>query len=316
MIMKNTDFAKTLGMPPEYAAKAAAFADAKGLSLAAREVVASYKEGWRGEDGKLREPSLMLVVTAEALMALALKERNFAPICTEFTGDGREWTDVWLDSSPPAACRVTFEIEGISQPVRVVHTMAEYTQGTLTPTQRKMPATMLAKATRSLGVRQIAPTATGGMVSEEEAHAVEASVDAEVEHVAKVVEAVTPVQDREAKGSKVSRAEQYRSRKEELVRVGKALRDEFGADAAQELHGVIKARGADAEKLTAAHLKAILDAAERIRAKFEARAAAPEPAAADEPNTASQGSHAEAVEAWAKIGAKSEDEADLDEFVI
>lgn len=340
MAISNSDFAKTLGMPPEWAAKAAAFADAKGLSLAAREVVATFKDAWVGQDGRRRDPSLMLVVSADALMALALRERNFAPICTEFTEDGREWTDVWINGTPPAACRVTFEVEGITQPVRIVHTLAEYTQGTLTPTQRKMPALMLAKATRSLGVRQIAPTATGGLMTEEEAHAVDAATDAEVEHVAEVVDAVTPTQDVESKGTKMTRSEQYAARKAELVAVGKALRADCGDDAAGVLATAIKELGCNPEALTAANLKALLAVAKQARADHDAKAAttgdaiAPEAAAAMDaatdartradaaaPNTASQGSHAEAQAAWAQIGAQGDENASAgdtpaDEFVI
>lgn len=312
----NEEFAKTLGMPAEWAAKAAAFADAKGLSLAAREVVASYKDGWTGRDGKYREPTLMLVVTAESLMALALRERTFAPICTEFTKDGSAWVDVWLHSEPPAACRVTFEVEGIEAPIRIVHTYAEYTQGAPTPIQKKMPATMLAKATRSLGVRQIAPTATGGMLSEEEAHAVEASVDAEVADVAETVKALTPEVDKESKGTTLTRGEQWASRKAELVAAGKGLRADFGQEAAAELHAVIKTRGADPEKLSAAHLKAILEAAARIRAKASTPEPEPEPEPAAEPDTASKGSHAEAKAAWDEIGGDAAPAADEELFVI
>lgn len=274
---KNADFAKTLDMPAEWGAKAAAFADAKGLSLAAREVVAQYKAAWKGTDGKTRPASLMLVVTAEALMALALRERNFAPISTEFTKDGEAWTDVWINAAPPAACRVTFEVEGITQPVRIVHTLAEYTQGTMTPTQRKMPATMLAKATRSLGVRQIAPTATSGMVSEEEAHAVEASTDADIQHAEDVKEAVTPPSDTEAKGATISRAEQYTARREELVKAGTALRVDFGDDAANRLALHIKTIEADPNKLTAAHLESILSSAKAIRDDCSKPVEAPAP---------------------------------------
>lgn len=312
--VSNSEFAKTLGMPAEWAAKAAAFADAKGLSLAAREVVASYKEGWVGNDGKRREPTLMLVVTAEALMALALRERTFAPICTEFTDDGREWVDVWIGAAPPAACRVTFEVAGITAPVRVVHTWLEYTQGKATPTQQKMPATMLAKATRSLGVRQIAPTATGGLVSEEESHAVEASIDADVEHVEQVKDAVTPPQDEESKGTKLTRAEQYAARKDELVAVGKALRAECGDEAASKLAAAIKGRGCDPNGMTAADLKALLGVAKRARE--DAERAAQEPAGEVELDTASRGTFAEAQEAWAGVGAAEPAAEPTGEFVI
>lgn len=317
----NTEFAKTLEMPAEWGAKAAAFADAKGLSLAAREVVASYKDGWRGNDGKDRPPTLMLVVTAEALMAMALRERTFAPICTEFTEDGREWVDVWINGTPPAACRVTFEVPGITAPVRVVHTWYEYTQGKATPTQAKMPATMLAKATRSLGVRQIAPTATGGLVSEEEASAVENSIDAEVEHVEAVVEAVTPTVDKESKGTSKTRAEQQAERMAELVSVGKALRADCGDEAAAALGGAIKARGCDPATMTAADLKALLAVAKRAREDAERATVAavsealPSPPA-EAPNTASQGSHADAQAAWAGIDGDSLGSGIADEFVI
>lgn len=282
MSTSNAEFAKSLAMPPEWQAKAAAFADAKGLSLAAREVVATFKEAWTGRDGKQRPANMMLVVTAEALMAQGLKARVFAPVATEFTDDGREWTDVWIAPGPPAACRVTFEVEGIDRPVVVVHTWMEYTQGSATATQMRMPATMLAKATRSLGVRQIAPSTTSGLVSEEEAHAVSSAGEADREHSDAVGDAVTPPSEADAKGGKLSRAEQYAARKEELISTGKALRADCGDEAAGKLAAIIdnmRKNGSpslDLDKITAAQLKSILAAAKEIRAEAEAATREPE----------------------------------------
>ncbi len=281
--VSNTEFAKTLGMPPEWAAKAAAFADAKGLSLAGREVVAEYKESWTGRDGKVRPANVVLIVTADAAMALALKAgRNFAPVSTEWTADGREWVDVWLGATPPAACRVKFEVGGIDAPVVVTHTLAEYTQGKLSGVQLTMPASMLAKATIQMGLRRIAPQALAGLYVAEEIEAVDAAVEAEVEHVEKVVEAVTPEVDKESTGTKMTRAEQHAARMQELVVVGKALRADCGDEAAAVLAGAIKARGCDPHKLTAADLKVLLDVAKRQREDFERKDAEPESSVAPE----------------------------------
>lgn len=288
--VSNSEFAKTLQMPPEWQEKAAAFADAKGLSLAAREVVAQFKDAWRGSNGKMREASLVLIVTADALMAIALRNggRSFAPVSTEFTKDGQLWVQAWLEPTPPAACRVRFEVEGIDASVVVVHTWAEYTQGKVSPTQAKMPATMLAKATRSMGVRQIAPGAVGGLHSEEEAHAIQTSTDGEIADVAETVDAVTPETDKSSKGSRRSSAELFAERKTELVRVGKSLRADCGDEAANHLGRAIKARGCDPEKMKADDLKALLDVAKHAREHYSAKAevepeTAPEEPVADAP---------------------------------
>lgn len=271
---KNSEFAKTLNMPADYAKQAAAFADAKGLSLAAREVVAQFKDGWTGKDGKYREPTLMLVVTAESLMAMALRERKFAPIRTQFTIDGSTWTDVWLETKPPAACRVTFEVADIESHIVIVHTWAEYTQGKATHAQLKMPATMLAKATRSLGIRQIAPSATSGMLSEEEASAVEGAIDGEVEEIRETNKVLTPDADKEAKGAAAPRSEQFNARKDELVKIGKQLRADLGDDAAKEFAIALNDRGCDFDKLTAGDMVFIKSQAELIEKKAEAAKAA------------------------------------------
>lgn len=275
--VSNAEFAKTLQMPAEWQEKAAAFADAKGLSLAARDVVAEWKDGWTGRDGKRRPPQLVLIVTADALMAIALRDggRSFAPVLTEFTTDGQVWVQAWLQKEPPAACRVRFEVQGIDAAVIVVHTWAEYTQGKPSATQLKMPATMLAKATRSMGVRQIAPGAVGGLHSEEEAHAIENAADTEVAEVAEIVDTVTPEAEKSAKGTRKSTAELQASRKEELVRVGKALRSECGDDAANHLGRAIKARGCDPDKLTADDLKVLLGVAKLAREEAQKKEAAP-----------------------------------------
>jgi hypothetical protein len=303
--MTNAEFAKTLDMPAEWQAKAAAFADAKGLSLAGRDVVAEYKESWVGSDGKRRPATCIFIVTADAALALALNAgRNFAPISTEFTSDGREWVDVWLDSTPPRACRVTFEVEGIESPVRVTHTLQEYTQGKLTATQRTMPALMLAKATMQLGLRRIAPQALAGLYSQEEAHAVDAATEADAEHGAAVAEVVN-APDAETSGGKLSRAEQFAARKAELVTVGKALRADCGDEAAERLAVIVNNMrtnaGLDLAAIKAAELKVILAAAKEIRAELEGRAAAeaatPEPAAAPEPAAPAADPAVEALQA-------------------
>lgn len=288
----NAEYAKTLAMPPEWQAKAAAFADAKGLSFAAREVVAEFRDEWVGRDGKKRAAQLVLIVTADALIAQALNGgRKFAPIRTEFTDDGREWVEAWLGTSPPAACRIVFEVEGVSQPVSIVHTWAEYVQGHATVTQAKMPALMLSKATLVMGARRIAPHAVAGLYSPEEAESIESGAVADREHADAVGDAVIPPSESEVKGSKVSRAEQYAARKDELIRAGKALRAECGDEAAERLAVVVnnmrQNAGMDLDKITQVQLKQILAAEKEIRASagqaIPPAAPAPDPSPDPEP---------------------------------
>jgi hypothetical protein len=231
-------------------------------------------------------------VSAESLMAKGLESRRFAPVSTQFTSDGREWVEVWLESRPPAACRVTFEVDGIERPVIVTHTWAEYTQGKASPTQLKMPATMLAKSTRSLGVRQISPSTTSGLLSEEEAHAVENAADAEIERAEQAVEAVTPEVDKESAGTKMSRGEQHATRLAEMVDIGKSLRADLGAETAEMFAGAIKAQGHDLSdpkqiKLSAANIKSLRDVAKRAREDAERSAQPDEPAPSSTPEARS-----------------------------
>jgi phage recombination protein Bet len=83
----------------------------------------------------------------------------------QWTGDGREWVDVWLDQKPPAAARVGVYRKGFREAVYGVATWAEYSGGQMA---RKMPAHMLAKTAESLALRKAFPLNLSGLYTAEE----------------------------------------------------------------------------------------------------------------------------------------------------
>lgn len=120
---------------------------------------------------------------------------------TQWTGDGREWLDVWLDKTPPAAARVGVYRAGFREPLYAVATWAEFSAGS--PMWRKMGPHMLAKCAEALALRKAFPQDLSGLYTAEETDQADApakrpeppadpvQVEAQVDWPAKVAECVT-----------------------------------------------------------------------------------------------------------------------------
>ena len=87
-------------------------------------------------------------------------------------GADGQWRDVWLDSQPPAACKVGILKAGFREPLWAVATFAEFAQRTrndqLTRFWRTMPANQLAKCAMAMAFREAFPQETAGVYSDAE----------------------------------------------------------------------------------------------------------------------------------------------------
>ena len=99
----------------------------------------------------------------------------------EFTGDGKNWTQVWLDSEPPKAARVGVYRRGFREPLYAVALWGAYavyqdvwengrkTDGqNLSAMWAKMGPLMLAKCAEMLALRKAFPQDLSGLYSTEE----------------------------------------------------------------------------------------------------------------------------------------------------
>jgi phage recombination protein Bet len=95
----------------------------------------------------------------------------------QWTGDGKEWFDVWLFKEPPAAARVGVYREGFREPLYAVarwDSYAVYTTDYKTKAQKltamwaKMPDVMLSKVAEMLALRKAFPQDLSGLYSSEE----------------------------------------------------------------------------------------------------------------------------------------------------
>lgn len=101
-----------------------------------------------------------------------------------WTDDGKEWFEVWLGKSPPAAAKVAVLRSDFKEPLWGVATWEQYKQtkrdGSLTAMWAKMGPLMLAKCAESLALRRAFPNELSGVYTQEEM-AQAAHVDVEVE---------------------------------------------------------------------------------------------------------------------------------------
>lgn len=99
-----------------------------------------------------------------------------------WTADGKEWSDVWLDSKPPAAAKVGVLRHDFREPLWAVATWEEYKQEStkgLSPMWRKMGALMLAKCAESLAFRRAFPSELSGVYTDAEMAQAQPAIDVE-----------------------------------------------------------------------------------------------------------------------------------------
>lgn len=110
---------------------------------------------------------LMIQVSIDGLRLIAERSGKYrGQVGPYFCGTDGKWTEVWLASGPPAACRVGVLHRDFTEPLYAVCRFDAYAQST--PMWNKMPDIMLAKVAESLALRKAFPQDLSGVYGEGE----------------------------------------------------------------------------------------------------------------------------------------------------
>lgn len=139
-----------------------------GLDPFARQVFAVKR--W---DNSERREVMSIQVSIDGFRLVAERTGKYAgQLGPLWTGDGKEWIEVWLSSTPPAAAKVGVMRHDFKEPVWSVATWDQYKQtkrdGGLTSMWAKMGPLMLAKCAESLALRRAFPNELSGVYTTEE----------------------------------------------------------------------------------------------------------------------------------------------------
>ena len=122
-----------------------------------------------------------ITISIDGFRLIAQRSRQYrgqTPI--QWTADGREWVDVWLEDFPPAAARVGVYRRDFEEPLVAVARWSSYavmvpswsngqkTGEKLSPMWERMPDLMLGKVAEALALRRAFPQELSGLYSEEE----------------------------------------------------------------------------------------------------------------------------------------------------
>lgn len=98
-----------------------------------------------------------------------LYEGQTAPM---WCGEDGKWVDVWVKTTPPAACKVGVYKKGFREALVAVAVFDEYAQrkadGSLASMWKKMPGLMISKVAESLALRKSFPNDLSGLYTQEE----------------------------------------------------------------------------------------------------------------------------------------------------
>ena len=124
-------------------------------------------------DSTLRRESITFQTGIDGFRTVAQRTGQYAgqdePL---WCGSDGQWRDVWLDSEPPRAAKVTVFRHGFIKPISRVALYTEYLQtdkeGRPNSMWRKMPANQLAKCAEALALRAAFPEELSGLYTNDE----------------------------------------------------------------------------------------------------------------------------------------------------
>lgn len=122
-----------------------------------RQIYAVKKEGSR----------MQVLCTIDGLRIVAERSSKYAgQTPAMWCGNDGGWKDVWLEKTPPAACKVGVMRSDFAQPLFAVARYDSYNQGTTYWTS--MPDIMIAKCAEALALRRAFPARLSGCYSDAE----------------------------------------------------------------------------------------------------------------------------------------------------
>ena len=135
-----------------------------GLDPFARQINFVLRKSKSPNGEWVQKATIMISIDGARLMAARTGLYNGSR--TWWCGDDAQWVDVWLDSSPPAAAKVsvmrgTGEFTGMAL-------WREYGAPAFGPVWKNMPAHMLAKCAEMLALRKAFPAELSGLYSADE----------------------------------------------------------------------------------------------------------------------------------------------------
>ena len=122
-----------------------------------RQIYAVKKEGSK----------MQVLCTIDGLRIVAERSSKYAgQTPAMWCGNDGVWKDVWLEKTPPAACKVGVMRSDFNQPLYAVARFDSYTQGTSYWTS--MPDIMISKCAEALALRRAFPARLSGCYSDAE----------------------------------------------------------------------------------------------------------------------------------------------------